>query len=204
MRDLTLKQRLFSIYGILVLFFIIALTAGGCALFQRAHLPEGFCDNAGDRADSWLLKVSDRLAGGSDWTAEDKLATAYWSMVRVSALLALPEENWLFMRDWHKNIGDYYSEHAPDITYLELIDEMFSTEKYSPRQIALIKTIVIPDVDMFRVLLSIVPWDDCALKSGWARIGKLLQFETPAAAQKFLKSTSYLHQYTTRKLLAGL
>ena len=153
-----------------VLLAIVFLT--GCSMFQPIPLPENFCNEAGDRADSWLLATSGKLVKDGSMTNEEMLSTIYYSMIRVAAIGQLAEGQKDFVEKWWREVGEFYVKHAPDLSWNDLIDFMFSEEKWGEK-VALIKIIVTPSAMSFRSIAKIKPWDDCANRSGHKQVGEI-------------------------------
>lgn len=151
----------------LALFLIVS-----CSMFQPVPLPENFCDNIGDRADSWLLEISGKLVKDGQMTSEEMLSTIYYSMIRIAAIGQLAEGDREFAQKWWRSVGEFYLKHAPDLTWNDLIDYMFSEKEWGEK-VALIKIIVTPNAMAFKSIARIKPWDDCAVKSGHKYVGEI-------------------------------
>ena len=139
-------------------------------------MPENFCDDHGDRAESWLLSVSEKLVKDGSMTSEDMLSTIYYSMIRIAAIGQLAEGDKEFVEKWWRKVGEFYVAHAPEITWDDLIDYMFSKEEWGEK-VELIKIIVAPSAMSFRSIAKIKPWDDCALRSGHKQVGVIFGWE---------------------------
>ena len=160
---------------ILAIVSILALVA--CAsLFAPIHLPPGFCDDAGDRSESWLLEISGKLVKDGQMSSEDMLSTVYYSMIRLAAIGQLAEGDKEFVQKWWREVGEFYLEHAPDLTWNDLIDYMFSEEEWGEK-VNLIKVIVSPNAQQYRSIAKIKPWDDCALRTGHRNVGEIFGWE---------------------------
>jgi hypothetical protein len=161
---------------IIAVSFLIVFTMACESFFQPVPLPDKFCDEAGDRAESWLLATSEKLIKDGSMTREDMLSTIYYSMIRVTAIAQLAADDRVFVETWWRKVGEFYLEHAPDLTWDELIDYMFSAEEWGDR-VQLIKIIVTPNAMAFKSLASIKPWDDCAMRAGHRYVGQIFGWQ---------------------------
>ena len=148
-----------------------------CAsMFAPIPLPPEFCNDAGDRSESWLIEVSDKLVKDGNMTGDEMLSTIYYSMIRLAAIGQLAEGDKEFVQKWWRKVGEFYLAHAPDITYTDLIDYMFSEKEWGDK-VNLIKIIVTPQAGQYNSIASIKPWDDCALRAGHKNVGEIFGWE---------------------------
>jgi len=159
-----MKKRI-AVIGVLFLF-------AACGAFQPIPLPENFCNDAGDRSESWLLKTSGKLVKDGQMTSEEMLSTIYYSMIRIAAIGQLAEGDKDFVEKWWRKVGEFYLDHAPSLSWSDLIDYMFSEEEWGEK-VNLIKIIVTPNAMAFNSLATIKPWDDCAMRSGHKQVGEI-------------------------------
>jgi len=161
-----LSRLIFS--SLLVIVFVF-----GCSgVFQPIPLPVKFCDDSGNRTESWLLNTSHKLIKSGDMTREEMLSTIYYSMIRLAAIGQLAEGDKDFVEKWWRKVGEFYVDHAPAVSWNDLIDYMFSREEWGDK-VKLIKVIVTPSAVAFRSIASINDWDDCALRAGHANVGEI-------------------------------
>jgi len=162
-------RKLFILLAIVV--FIVS-----CGLFAPIPLPENFCDDKGDRSESWLLEMSGKLIKDGKMTNEEMLSTIYYSMIRVAALGQLVAKDRAFIEHWWREVGEFYIEMAPDITWNDLIDFMFDEEEWG-EDIRLVRIIVTPNAQAFRSFAKIKDWDHCALTSGHKYVGEIFGWD---------------------------
>jgi hypothetical protein len=162
--------KLISLAGSILILFACA------GMFAPVPLPPEFCNDSGDRSESWLLEVSGKLVKDGQMSSEDMLSTIYYSMIRLTAIGQLASDDRDFIEKWWRKVGEFYLEHAPNITYNDLIDYMFSKEEWGDK-INLIKIIVTPQASQYKSIASIKPWDDCALRSGHKNVGEIFGWE---------------------------
>lgn len=148
-----------------------------CAsMFAPIPLPPDFCNDSGDRSESWLLEVSGKLIKDGQMSSEDMLSTVYYSMIRLTAIGQLAADDRDFIETWWRKVGEFYLEHAPDITYSDLIDYMFSQEEWGEK-VRLVKIIVTPQAGQYKSIARIKDWDDCAFRSGHRNVGEIFGWQ---------------------------
>jgi len=180
----------------------IAVFLVACGLFDPIPLPEDFCDDKGDRSESWLLEMSGKLVKDDKMTNEEMLSTVYYSMIRASALGQLIAKDREFIEHWWREVGEFYIEMAPDITWNDLIDYMFDEEEWG-ENIRLVKIIVIPNAQSFRSFAKIKDWDHCALTSGHKYVGEIFGWD-PIAARIDWDDKAFRAGYKYLKVLLEL
>lgn len=171
MRGKTTFKILFSI--------IMILSLSGCNFFSAnpVPLPEGFCDQAGERSESHLLKIAGKLVEEGRMTPDEALNATFNFMIRGAALAQVVDKDArAFLQKWWKEVGIFYLDHVKDgLTWDDLIGFMFSEKKWGEK-VALIKIVVDPNYQAYGSIFPISGWDDCALQSGHKRAGELFNF----------------------------